>query len=179
MISCTSIPLKIIFHASRVISRWSQGLLFHQAMVDCARAAILLPLGSSILNCQPMTKCSLVETAFLLLVTVSTVNMLTTVLNDSPIFPETDEEADLAAPLLMDSPQASAFFFYSLSLLRLSHLVSTPRVSQKIFHTSWTSTPLETRLERIRFIIRRLFSFLFLFSYTFCYAREREFFKIS
>ncbi|KAK1123821.1 hypothetical protein K0M31_008510 [Melipona bicolor] len=78
-------------------------------MVDCARAAILLPLGSSILNCQPMTKCSLVETAFLLLVTVSTVNMLTTVLNDSPIFPETDEEADLAAPLLMDSPQASGF----------------------------------------------------------------------
>ena len=90
--------------------------------MDCARAAILLPLGSSILNCQPMTKCSLVETAFLLLVTVSTVNMLTTVLNDSPIFPETDEEADLAAPLLMDSPQASAFFFHSLSLsLPLSH----------------------------------------------------------
>lgn len=90
-----------------VCFRWSQGLLFHQAMVDCARAAILLPLGLSILNCQPMTKCSLVETAFLLLVTVSTVNMLTTVLNDSPIFPETDEEADLTAPLLMDSPQAS------------------------------------------------------------------------
>lgn len=84
-------------------------MLFHQAMVDCARAAILLPLGSSILNCQPMTKCSLVETAFLLLVTVSTVNMLTTVLNDSPIFPETDEEADLTVPLLMDSPQASNF----------------------------------------------------------------------
>jgi hypothetical protein len=74
-------------------------------MVDCARAAILLPLGSSILNCQPVNKCSLVETAFLLLVTVSTVNMLTTVLNDSPVFPESDEEADLTAPLLMDSPQ--------------------------------------------------------------------------
>lgn len=87
------------------IYRWSQGLLFHQAMVDCARAAILLPLGSSILNCQPVNKCSLVETAFLLLVTVSTVNMLTTVLNDSPVFPESDEEADLTAPLLMDSPQ--------------------------------------------------------------------------
>jgi hypothetical protein len=87
------------------IHRWSQGLLFHQAMVDCARAAILLPLGSSILNCQPVNKCSLVETAFLLLVTVSTVNMLTTVLNDSPVFPESDEEADLTAPLLMDSPQ--------------------------------------------------------------------------
>lgn len=73
--------------------------------MDCARAAILLPLGSSILNCQPVNKCSLVETAFLLLVTVSTVNMLTTVLNDSPVFPESDEEADLTAPLLMDSPQ--------------------------------------------------------------------------
>jgi len=73
--------------------RWSQGLLFHQAMVDCARAAILLPLGMSILRCQPVNKCSLVETAFLLLVTVSTVNMLTTVLNDSPVFPG-DEQDD-------------------------------------------------------------------------------------
>lgn len=80
-------------------------MLFHQAMVDCARAAILLPLGSSILNCQPVNKCSLIETAFLLLVTVSTVNMLTTVLNDSPVFPESDDETDLTAPLLMDSPQ--------------------------------------------------------------------------
>lgn len=34
--------------------------------------------------------------------------MLTTVLNDSPIFPENEEEqADLSAPLLMDSPQVS------------------------------------------------------------------------
>lgn len=87
-------------------------MLFHQAMVDCARAAILLPLGSSILNCQPVNKCSLVETAFLLLVTVSTVNMLTTVLNDSPVFPDNDEETDLAAPLLMDSPQVSVIIIY-------------------------------------------------------------------
>lgn len=43
---------------------------------------------------------------YLFQVTVSTVNMLTTVLNDSPIFPENEEEqADLSAPLLMDSPQ--------------------------------------------------------------------------
>ena len=69
--------------------RWSQGLLFHQAMVDCARAAILMPLGTSILHCRPVNKCSLVETAFLLLVTVSTVNLLTTVLNDSPVLPGT------------------------------------------------------------------------------------------
>lgn len=72
--------------------RWSQGLLFHQAMVDCARAAILIPLAHSLLYCVPVKKCSLVETAFLLLVTVSTINMLTIVLNDSPVFPEDDEE---------------------------------------------------------------------------------------
>lgn len=42
--------------------------------------------------------------------TVSTVNMLTTVLNDSPVFPEGDEEEDdLSAPLLMDSPQCVLF----------------------------------------------------------------------
>lgn len=80
-------------------------------MVDCARAAILLPLGISIYKCQPVNKCSLVETAFLLLVTVSTVNMLTTVLNDSPVFPEveTNEDSDHNAPLLMDSPQCVLF----------------------------------------------------------------------
>ncbi|KAF4522960.1 hypothetical protein B566_EDAN009550, partial [Ephemera danica] len=113
--------------------RWSQGLLFHQALVDCARAAILLPLGMSILRCEPVNKCSLVETAFLLLVTVSTINMLTTVLNDSPVFPgdeqdgeeeeddDDDEDEDpraaprrynsatRVAPLLMDSPQCVLF----------------------------------------------------------------------
>ncbi|KYN31152.1 hypothetical protein ALC56_14539 [Trachymyrmex septentrionalis] len=104
-----NIILMTLILAKRQLRRWSQGLLFHQAMVDCARAAILLPLGSSILNCEPVNKCSLVETAFLLLVTVSTVNMLTTVLNDSPVFPDGDEEADLTAPLLMDSPQCVLF----------------------------------------------------------------------
>lgn len=79
-------------------------------MVDCGRAAILLPLGLSILRCEPIRKCSLVETAFLLLVTVSTINMLTTVLNDSPVFPEEGSEEDLiSGPLLMDSPQCVLF----------------------------------------------------------------------
>ncbi|XP_023338969.1 uncharacterized protein LOC111709516 [Eurytemora carolleeae] len=53
--------------------RWSQGLLVHQAVVDLIRSAILIPLGKSILECQPVNKCSLVETTFLLLVTVSTI----------------------------------------------------------------------------------------------------------
>lgn len=89
---------------------WSQGLLFHQGAVDCGRAAILLPLGFSILRCEPIRKCSLVETAFLLLVTVSTINMLTTVLNDSPVFPEDGSDEDLiSGPLLMDSPQCVLF----------------------------------------------------------------------
>ncbi|XP_021923012.1 uncharacterized protein LOC110831392 isoform X2 [Zootermopsis nevadensis] len=105
-----NIALMGLILTKRQLRRWSQGLLFHQALVDCARAAILIPLGISIFRCQPVNKCSLVETAFLLLVTVSTVNMLTTVLNDSPVFPQGDEdEADLTAPLLMDSPQCVLF----------------------------------------------------------------------
>ncbi|XP_023248575.1 uncharacterized protein LOC111644107 [Copidosoma floridanum] len=105
-----NIMLMALILGKKSLRRWSQGLLFHQALVDCARAAILLPLGSSILNCQPVNKCSLVETAFLLLVTVSTVNMLTTVLNDSPVFVEdNDEDSDIAAPILMDSPQCVIF----------------------------------------------------------------------
>ncbi|XP_034239050.1 uncharacterized protein LOC117643972 [Thrips palmi] len=103
--------LMVLILSKRQLRRWSQGLLFHQAVVDGCRAAILLPLGISIYYCQPVQKCSLVETAFLLLVTVSTVNMLTTVLNDSPVFPndEDDEMTDLTAPLLMDSPQCVLF----------------------------------------------------------------------
>ena len=92
--------------------RWSQGLLFHQAIVDCARAAILMPLGTSILHCRPVNKCSLVETAFLLLVTVSTVNLLTTVLNDAPVLPDDDD--DDAIPMLMDSPQCVIFGMYMI-----------------------------------------------------------------
>ncbi|XP_026486154.1 uncharacterized protein LOC113393478 isoform X3 [Vanessa tameamea] len=105
-----NIALMAVILSKKQLRRWSHGLLFHQAIVDCARAAILLPLGIAVFRCQPVYKCSLVETAFLLLVTVSTVNMLTTVLNDSPIFPENEEEqADLSAPLLMDSPQCVLF----------------------------------------------------------------------
>lgn len=57
--------------------RWSHGLLFHQAIVDCARAAILLPLGIAVFRCQPVYKCSLVETAFLLLVRFCFINFKT------------------------------------------------------------------------------------------------------
>ncbi|XP_054262056.1 uncharacterized protein LOC128986011 isoform X2 [Macrosteles quadrilineatus] len=105
-----NLALMMLILAKKQLRRWSQGLLFHQAMVDCARAAILIPLAVSIMRCEPIKKCSLLETAFLLLVTVSTVNMLTTVLNDSPVFPDGDEEEDdLSAPLLMDSPQCVLF----------------------------------------------------------------------
>lgn len=92
---CTTVVDSLNYYIMKTILllyRWSQGLLFHQAMVDCARAAILIPLAHSLLYCVPVKKCSLVETAFLLLVTVSTINMLTIVLNDSPVFPEDDEE---------------------------------------------------------------------------------------
>jgi len=92
--------------------RWSQGLLFHQAIVDLARSAILIPLGRSIFECHPVSKCSLVETTFLLLVTVSTVNLLTVVLNDAPVLPEEEEEDVLS--LLKDSPQCVGFGLFMI-----------------------------------------------------------------
>ena len=61
----------IIFQSPFIITssttRWSQGLIFHQAVVDCARAAILLPMGRSFFLCEAISKCALVETTFLLL----------------------------------------------------------------------------------------------------------------
>merc|ERR1712080_213878 len=96
----------------RPLRRWSQGLIFHQALVDCARAGILLPLGRSIFLSQAISKCSLVETAFLLLVTVSTVNLLTAVLNDAPVQPEDDD--DNTALALKDSPQCVTFGLFMI-----------------------------------------------------------------
>jgi len=90
---------------------WTNGLLFHQAVVDLSRSAILIPLGQSIYACQPVTKCSLVETTFLLLVTVSTVNLLSVVLNDAPILPEADEDV---TSLLKDSPQCMTFGLFMI-----------------------------------------------------------------
>ena len=89
------------------------GLLVHQAAVDCARAAILFPLGRSqavkhlvhvwlwagwsLLTCQQVSpKCSLLETAFLCLATVSTIGLLTTVLNSTPV---------QASPDIVDIPR--------------------------------------------------------------------------
>ncbi|XP_068202505.1 uncharacterized protein [Palaemon carinicauda] len=106
-----NIILMTLLVARKNLRRWSQGLLFHQALVDCARAAILIPLGKSIYSCHAVAKCSLVETAFLLLVTVSTINMLTTVLsqvlNDAPLLPEDSDQKQM--PLLMESPQCVLF----------------------------------------------------------------------
>merc|ERR1712106_1272034 len=107
-----NLALIAIILLKRPLRRWSQGLIFHQALVDCARAGILLPLGRSIFLCEAISKCSLVETTFLLLVTVSTVNLLSVVLNDAPILPEEDDE-DVAS-LLKDSPQCMAFGLFMI-----------------------------------------------------------------
>jgi len=96
----------------RSFKSWSNGLLFHQAVVDLTRSAILIPLGQSIYECEAVTKCSLVETTFLLLVTVSTVNLLSVVLNDAPILPEEDDED--VTQLLKDSPQCIAFGLFMI-----------------------------------------------------------------
>ncbi|XP_037082377.1 uncharacterized protein LOC119103030 [Pollicipes pollicipes] len=103
-----NLVLMFLILSKRYLRRWSLGLLFHQALVDMVRATLLIPLGVSILNCQPVGKCSMVETAFLLLVTASTINLLTTVLNDAPLQPD-DEDEDEHIPLLMESPQCVLF----------------------------------------------------------------------
>ena len=74
-----------------------------------------------------MTKCSLIETTFLLLVTVSTVsptkyllifrmiikvNLLSVVLNAAPIIPEEGEED--VTNLMKDNPQCMAFGLFMI-----------------------------------------------------------------
>jgi len=107
-----NVILIVIILIKKPLRRWSQGLIFHQAIVDCARAAILLPMGRSFFLCEAISKCALVETTFLLLVTVSTVNLLTTVLNDAPILP--DEDSEDAISLLKDSPQCVSFGLFMI-----------------------------------------------------------------
>ena len=88
---------------------------------SCAgRAAILLPMGRSFFECEAISKCALVETTFLLLVTVSTVNLLTTVLNDAPILPDEDSEDTIS--LLKDSPQCVSFGLFMIWLVSASGL---------------------------------------------------------
>ena len=84
--------------------RWSQGLIFHQAAVDCTRATMLLPLALSHHFCRPVSQCSIFETVFLLLATVSAVNLLTTVLNDTQLMPD-DDGIDI--DWLVNSPDTS------------------------------------------------------------------------
>lgn len=83
--------------SKRYHQSWSQGLLLHQALVDLGRAFILIFLGASVLTCQKLSKCYLVDTSFLLLATVSTVNMLTMLINDAPIFPEQEQLGSISA----------------------------------------------------------------------------------
>lgn len=83
--------------SKRYHQTWSQGLLLHQGIVDLIRAAILIYLAMSVMSCQKLSKCFLVDTAFLLLVSVSTVNMLTMLINDAPIFPEHEQLGSITA----------------------------------------------------------------------------------
>lgn len=65
---------------------------------------MLLPLALSHHFCRPVSQCSIFETVFLLLATVSAVNLLTTVLNDTPLMPD-DDGIDI--DWLVNSPDTS------------------------------------------------------------------------
>ena len=74
---CINLLLVLLILVSRT---WRQhetcglGLVVHQCLVDSARSAILFPLGWSLMHCQAVSpECSVLETAFLCLATVSTV----------------------------------------------------------------------------------------------------------
>ncbi|GFS69801.1 g_PROTEIN_RECEP_F1_2 domain-containing protein [Nephila pilipes] len=115
-----NIFLMLLILTKKPLRRWSQGLLFHQGLVDCLRASLLIPLGISVFLCQRMPRCSIVETAFLLLVTVSTVNILTSVINDAPLLPEQTDVSNGGSDngyamnsennhVVLDSPQCIIF----------------------------------------------------------------------
>ena len=40
-----NLALMLVIAVKRPLVSWSQGLVFHQAVVDLARSAILIPLG--------------------------------------------------------------------------------------------------------------------------------------
>ena len=46
---------------------------------------MLLPIAESIMHCKMMSFCGIMDTSFLLLVTASTINLLSIVLNDAPV----------------------------------------------------------------------------------------------
>jgi len=102
-----NLTLMILIMLKSKLRRWNQGLLFHQALVDLVRSFLLIPLGLSILGCTPIASCSVLETCFLLLVTASTINLLTTVMSDVPVLPDEDDED--AIPMLIDGPQCVGF----------------------------------------------------------------------
>merc|ERR1719189_3489873 len=60
-----------------------------------------------------MSKCSLVETTFILLVTVSTVNLLSVVLNAAPIVADEEEQHEVAR-MLKDNPQCVGFGLFMI-----------------------------------------------------------------
>ncbi|ODN03783.1 hypothetical protein Ocin01_02899 [Orchesella cincta] len=91
------------------VGRWSSGLMLHGTLVDGARAALLIPLGFSVLRCQPVTRCSLVDTAFLLLATVTSLNLLTAALSDAPLLPPPDANLLAETTAMPDSPQCVLF----------------------------------------------------------------------
>ncbi|XP_076353954.1 uncharacterized protein LOC143248861 isoform X2 [Tachypleus tridentatus] len=115
----TNVFLMMLIILKRPLRRWSQGLLFHQGLVDCVRASLLVPLAVSVMMCQNLSKCSVLETIFLLLVTVSTVNLLTSVINDAPLVPEisqpslqTRQNRAESHGIPLDSRQCVAFGFF-------------------------------------------------------------------
>ncbi len=109
--------------SKRYHQTWSQGLLFHQGLIDLSRSLLLVYLGVSVVMCQKLPKCYLADTAFLLLVSISTVNMLTMLINDAPIFPEHEQLGSISAAVA-GAHRLRVSFSFSLLLFKWLHSVS-------------------------------------------------------
>jgi len=103
----TNLFLILIIFINKHMRRWNHGLVVHQAMVELLRSVILLPLGKSLLNCHIIENCSFIETLFLLFVSVSTINLLTCVLDNTPILHE--DIGNDTRKILKNGPQCVAF----------------------------------------------------------------------
>lgn len=80
---------------------------------------MLLPLAFSLHFCRPIYQCSIFETIFLLLATVSAVNLLTTVLNNTPLMAD-DDGIDI--DWLLNSPHTNSWLAHSAKVRTKQHL---------------------------------------------------------
>ena len=125
---------------------------------------MLLPLALSHHFCRPVSQCSIFETVFLLLATVSAVNLLTTVLNDTPLMPD-DDGIDI--DWLVNSPDTSHWLQDDVDDDGPTKVVLVFDPLVKTLSSCFHFGPDFTSFEHYTLRKRNMFSFLFFTSISF------------